>query len=99
MPAVQKADSSHLERRELQVTVFACLAVAVMAIGCALLMYPVVFSHEGNSPNRNLQIAFFGCCALCVLLTAYLWNNQATIRRLRRQMDMDRKQSTEARRQ
>jgi GGDEF domain-containing protein len=99
MAVVRKADSSDLERRERHLTVFACLAVALMAGGCALLMYPVVFSHEGSPPNRNLQVAFFGFCTLCLLLTAYLWNNQATIRRLRRQMDADRKQSTEARQQ
>jgi GGDEF domain-containing protein len=85
-----------LDRRELQSTIFACVAIAVMGIGSALLMYPVVFTHSAT-PDWSPRIAFFGFCGLCVLLTAYVWDSHATIRRLRRQMDLDRKQSTKAR--
>ena len=97
MGTVRKTDSADLDRRELQSTIFACAAIAVMGIGSAFLMYPVVFAHDGNTPDRNLRIAFFGFCGLCVLLTAYVWDSHATIRRLRHQMEADRKQSTEAR--
>ena len=91
MTATRQADSADLERREFQLTVFACAAIAIMGIGSALLMYPVVFLHPGTfqEPGRNLRIAFFSFCGLCALLTAYVWDTQATIRRLRRQMDMD----------
>jgi hypothetical protein len=97
--ANHQPDSSDLERREFQMTIFVCAAIAIMGIGSALLMYPVVFMPPGTfqEPARNLRFAFFGFCGLCVLLTAYVWDTQATIRRLRRQMDLDRKQSTAAR--
>lgn len=97
MPPVRQSDSADLERREVHLAAFACAAIAIMGIGSALLMYPIVFTHQGPSPDRNLRIAFFGFCGLCLLLTAYVWDTQATIRRLRRQMELDRKQSTAAR--
>jgi len=88
--------AADLDRRELQSTIFACIAIAVMGIGSALLMYPVVFTHPA-SQDWSPRIAFFGFCGLCVLLTAYVWDSHATIRKLRQQMELDRKQSTEAR--
>jgi GGDEF domain-containing protein len=97
MPAIRQPDSADLERREFQLTIFACVAIGIMGIGSAVLMYPIVFAHQDNSPDRNLRIAFFGFCGLCLLLTAYVWDTQATIRRLRRQLELDRKQSTAAR--
>jgi hypothetical protein len=97
--STRKLDSAGLERREFQFTVFVCAAIAVMGIGIALLMYPVVFMHPATyqAPGRNLRIAFFGFSGLCALLTAYVWETQATVRRLRRQMELDRRQSTAAR--
>lgn len=88
--------AADLDRRELQSTIFACIAIAIMGIGSALLMYPVVFTHPATQ-NWSPRIAFFGFCGLCVLLTAYVWDSHATIRKLRVQMEIDRKQSTEAR--
>lgn len=92
MPDLRQTVPADLEKRELQSTIFVCAAIAVMGIGSALLMYPVVFASQDWSP----RIAFFGFCALCVLLTAYVWDSQGTIRRLRRQMELDRKQNREA---
>jgi hypothetical protein len=97
VPSVRQPDSVDLERREVQMAVFACAAIALMGIGSALLMYPIVFTHQGTPPDRNLRIAFFGFCGLCLLLTAYVWDTQARMRRLRHQMELDRKQSTTAR--
>jgi hypothetical protein len=97
VPFIRQPDSADLERREVQLAAFACAAIAIMGIGSALLMYPIVFSHQGNPADRNLRIAFFGFCGLCLLLTTYVWDTQATMRRLRRQMELDRKQSTTAR--
>jgi len=96
---IRRLDSADLERRELQSTIFACAAIAILGIGSAVLMYPVVFDHEGAYSDRNLHIAFFGFCGLCVLLTAYVWDAQARMRRLRHQMDSDRKESSAARQQ
>ncbi len=91
--------SSDLERREFQLSVFACLAIVVLAGGLALLMYPSVFSNRENSPTRIPQIAFFGFCALSFLLVAYIIDRQVTIHRLRDQMALDRRRSSEALRQ
>lgn len=92
----RRTAATDLDRRELQSTIFACIAIAVMGIGSALLMYPVVFTHPA-SEDWSPRIAFFGFCGLCVLLTAYVWDSHATIRKLRGQMEIDRKQSAEAR--
>jgi GGDEF domain-containing protein len=88
-----------LERREFQLSLFACLAIVVLAGGLALLMYPAVFSTREFSPTRATQIAFFGFCTLSALLVAYIVDRQRTIRRLRSQLAMDRKQASEALRQ
>ena len=97
VPATRQSNPADLERREFQLSVFACAAIAIMGVGSALLMYPVVFTQQDTPQKLNLRIAFFGFCGLCLLLTAYVWNTQARMRSLRRQMEMDRKQSTAAR--
>jgi GGDEF domain-containing protein len=91
--------SVDLERRELQLSVFACLAIVILAGGLALLMYPAVFSVRENPPSRAPQIAFYGFCTLSCLLVAYIVDRQITIHRLRYQMAQDRKRSSEALRQ
>jgi GGDEF domain-containing protein len=91
--------SADLERREFQLSIFACMAIVVLAGGLALLMYPAVFSSRETSPTRAPQIAFFGFCALSCLLVAYIVDRQVTIHRLRGQMVADRKRSSEALRQ
>src|ERR1700674_1966004 len=91
--------SADLERREFQLSLFACLAIVVMAGGLALLMYPAVFSSRENSPTRIPQVAFFGFCALSGLLVAYIIDRQITIHRLRDEMARDRKRGSAALRQ
>ena len=88
-----------LERREFQLSIFAALAIAVLAGGLALLMYPAVFASRENGSSRVPQVAFFGFCALSCLLVSYIVDRQMTIHRLRVQMAADRKRSTEALRQ
>jgi len=97
-PSGQMA-TADLERREFQLSIFACSAIAVLAAGLALLMYPAVFSSPGSSLNRAPQVAFFGFCALACLLVAYILDRQITIHRLRVQLATDRKQASEALRQ
>ena len=48
--------TSDLERREFHLSIFACLAIVVLAGGLALLMYPSVFSGRENSANRILRV-------------------------------------------
>lgn len=94
-----RPESIDLERREFQLSLFACLAIVILAGGLALLMYPAVFSTHENSSTRAPQIAFYGFCTLSSLLVAYIVDRQITIHRLRRQMALDRKKSSEALRQ
>lgn len=92
MALTSKLRPKDLERRELQSTIFACSAIAIMSIGTALLMYPLAFSRQNqNEPGeRMLHIAFFGFCGLSLLLAAYLWERQRTISKLRREAAADR---------
>ncbi len=99
MPAGNKLHVSDLERRESQLTLFGCVAIAILALGTALLMYPVVFSHQTPAPDKTLRVAFFGFCALSLLLAGYLWERQSTIRRLRGQMADERLRVAEAQQQ
>ena len=99
MTKLGEVASADLERREFQLSLFACLAIVIMAGGLALLMYPAVFSIRENSPTRIPQVAFFGFCALSGLLVAYIIDRQITIHRLRDEMAKDRKRASEALRQ
>jgi GGDEF domain-containing protein len=96
MKIAKQIAASDLERREFQLSVFACLAIVVLAGGIALLMYPAVFSTRENTPTRVPQVAFYGFCTLSCLLVAYIVDRQITIHRLRYQMALDRKRSSEA---
>jgi GGDEF domain-containing protein len=88
-----------LERRELHLSLFACLAIVVLAGGIALLMYPAAFLSVDSPPARLPQSAFFGFCTLSLLLVIYIVDRQITIHRLRTQMALDRQRSSEALRQ
>jgi GGDEF domain-containing protein len=81
-----------LDRRELQLTLFACLSIGILAIGSAVLMYPVVFAPSSSPADRTMRNAFFGFCVLSLLLAVYLLERQLTIQRLRRQMALDRQE-------
>lgn len=86
--------SGSLERREMQLILFACLGIIVLASGVALLMYPVVFSQTVSAPGRSMTVGFFGFCVLSILLAVYLVNRQATIGRLRKQIGEERRMSS-----
>ncbi len=91
--------SEELERREFHLSIFAALAIAVLAGGLALLMYPAVFAARENSGSRSPQIAFYGFCALSCLLVAYIIDRQLTIHRLRIQLAIANRKTSEALRQ
>jgi hypothetical protein len=99
MPISARTAPANLERRELHLTLFACLALLIVAIGAAVLMYPVAYYSEANHADHSLRAAFWGFCALSALLTAYLWESNATIRRLRRQLEAESEASRRARRE
>lgn len=99
MATNQQLRASDLERREFQLNLFACLAIAVLAGGLALLMYPAVFSTREYYPAPTPKIAYFGFCTLACLLVAYIVDRQFMIHRLRTQLAQDRQKASEALRQ
>lgn len=98
MKVSHRVQADNLEHSELQLSIFVSVTMMVLAVGIAVLMYPLVFSHE-TPDGRTMRTAFGGFCGLCVLLTVYLWDRHATIRRLRREVAEDRRQIAETRRQ
>src|SRR5260370_14256621 len=98
MKISNRVEPDNLEHHEFQLSIFVAITVVVMAVGMAVVMSPVVFSHQ-TPGDRTMRTAFWGFCALCVLLTIYLWDRHATIRRLRRDMAEGRRQIAETRRQ
>jgi len=76
----------NVDRRETQLSLLAVATITILATGIALLMYPAVFSDKVILSGRTLRMAFFGFCALSVLLVAYILDRHITLRRLRRQL-------------
>ncbi|MGH9679391.1 MAG: hypothetical protein ACRD4Y_05540 [Candidatus Acidiferrales bacterium] len=85
-----------VERREFQLTLFACCTIVALAAGLALLMYPAVFANKIETTNRTPQVAFFGFCGLSSLLVAYIVDRQFMIRGLQRQIAADRRRNSDA---
>lgn len=86
-----------LERRQFHLTILSSLAIAVLATGVALFMYPTIFSRAILVTSGSLQFAFYGFCLLSVLLVGYLWDRQLTIRRLTEQVRAEQRRNRELR--
>jgi len=78
MDLFDKVDPKTLDRRHWQLSKLSLGMILVLGAGMALLMYPAVF---GGPTTRTL---FFGFCALCVLMIAYLVDRQYVVYRLRK---------------
>ena len=98
MKIFHRDQAENLDHSEMQLSLFVAVTVMVLAVGMAVLMYPVVFSHQ-TPGDRTMRTAFWGFCGLCVLLVVYLWERHSTISRLRREMAEGRRQMAETRRQ
>jgi GGDEF domain-containing protein len=90
-----QAPEQDVDRREFQLTLFACIAIFILATGLAVLMYPAVFALRATASNKTPQVAFMGFCGLACLLVAYIVDRQLTIQHLRRQIGRNRKQAAE----
>ena len=96
MSSARRPTDQEVDRREIHLTLFACVAISILAIGLAVLMYPAVFaSHTSATVNKTPQIAFFGFCGLSCLLIAYLVDRQLTIQKLRREIAAGRARMNE----
>ena len=94
MTIFDQCDPTTLERREVQLWALALSAITILAVGLALLMYPAVFS-DTVILGPTLRRAFFGFCALSVLLVGYLVDRQVTIRSLRKHLAEQQKRVTQ----
>jgi len=93
------AELDKVERRERQLTILAAVVVLVMAAGVALLMYPLVFVHPDEAEKLPLRFAFFGFCALSLLVAAYLLDRQRTFRKLKQQLVSELQRNVDLRNQ
>jgi GGDEF domain-containing protein len=85
MPAIDRQQLDHLERRGFQLTIFSAIFVLVLAGGLASFMYPLVFLHpEGN--RWTLSAAFFGFCALTILFIGYLFDRERSFTKIKEQL-------------
>ena len=80
MDLFKKFNPKTLDRRHWQLSMLWLGMILVLIAGMALLMYPAVF---GGPTTRTL---FFGFCALCVLVVAYLLDRQYVVYRLRKNL-------------
>jgi hypothetical protein len=97
MHVFDEIQPQQLERRQLHLTILASLAIAVLATGVAVLMYPAIFSRAILVTSGSLQFAFYGFCLLSVLLVGYLWDRQLTIRRLNEQVRAEQRRNRDLR--
>jgi len=97
MHVFDEIQPQQLDRRQLHLTILSSLAIAVLATGVALLMYPAIFSRAILLSSRSLQFAFYGFCLLSVLLVGYLWDRQLTIKRLTDQVRAEQRRNRELR--
>jgi len=98
MKTPKRVPADSLAHSEAQLGLFVAVTVAVLAVGLVVLMYPVVFSNDAPG-NRTMRTAFWGFCAICVLLAVYVWDRHRTIGRLRNEMAEGRRQIAETRTQ
>lgn len=91
MKVFDQIDPSKVERREWHLWLLALTVILVLTVGMALLMYPTVFSHPVVLSGPTQRKAFFGFCALSILLLGYLGDRQLVISHLRKRLAEEHK--------
>jgi len=99
MQIFDSVEKESLDRREFQLLLLATTSILLLAGGFALLAYPMVFAWSRVLTGWTLKVCFFGFCGLCLLLVSYLWQRYRLVCRLRGQIDHERRQSADFRRQ
>jgi GGDEF domain-containing protein len=90
MHVFDRIDPTNLDRREVHLWLLAFTIIFVLVVGMALLMYPTVFATPVVLSGQVQRKAFFGFCALAVLVLGYLIDRQVMIANLRRQLARER---------
>jgi GGDEF domain-containing protein len=85
---VQRED---LDRREFHLLVLAIGSILLLAIGLALVAYPLIFYGSVVLVGWTPKVCFFGFCGLCALLVGYLWERYQVVCGLRRQVETERR--------
>ncbi len=99
MQLFDRVDPNTLDGRELKLWMLAHTVIVVLAIGVGLLMYPAVFSQPANLSEVPTRAVFFGFCALAAMTVGYFVDRQAVIRRLRVELEKERRQTAMVRRE
>ena len=86
MDLFDKVDPKTLDRRHWQLSMLSLGMILVLGAGTALLMYPAVFGSNATPAGHTTRTLFFGFCALCVLVVAYLLNRQYVVHQLRKNL-------------
>ena len=97
MHVFDRVDRSELDRRELQLLVLAVISICMLGAGIALLAYPTIFTASAMLTGPSLKICFFAFCGMCILLVGYLLDRHFVVRKLRQQIEMERRQYAEFR--
>ena len=83
MKVFDHIDPAEIDRREVHLHVLALIAILVLALGLALMMYPTVFAIPITLSWPTFQTVFFSFCILSVLLLGYLLDRHLLISKLR----------------
>jgi GGDEF domain-containing protein len=86
MDFFDKVDPKTLDHRHWQLSMLSLGMILVLGAGMALLMYPAVFGNNAAASGHTTRTLFFGFCALCVLVVAYLLNRQYVVHQLRKNL-------------
>jgi GGDEF domain-containing protein len=86
MDTFDNVDPKTLDRRHWQLAMLSLWMIIVLGAGVALLMYPAVFGSYTVPAAPHSRTLFFGFCALCVLMVAYLLEQQYVVRQLRKNL-------------
>jgi hypothetical protein len=86
MQFFDRLDPRTLDRRHRQLSMLSLGMIVVLGAGLALLMYPAAFGSNAGPSGHTTRTLFFGFCALCTLMVAYLLDREHVVRQLRRNL-------------
>jgi PleD family two-component response regulator len=92
MDVFDQVSQKTVDRRDQQLSILALIMVVILGGGMALLMYPTVFGKAAVIPVAPSKTLFFGFCALCILMVAYLVNRMLVVQTLRTSLVEEREQ-------
>ena len=95
MRIFDRIDPGKLDQRDAELWTLSIAMILVLALGVALLMYPAAISNPIILSGEVIRKVFFGFCILCLLLVGYLLERKIVLRRLRNQLEEERRRSSE----